>query len=107
MQAARPLVLEPLLDLQVKVADHLFGDVSAELASRRGRLTHTDNPGAGWTLLSARVPTASLDGFESRLKAICAGDSEFMLSAGGYEAAPAEVQAELAQAYRESGKGAH
>ena len=107
VQAARPLVLEPLLDLQVKVADHLFGDVSAELASRRGRLTHTDSPGAGWTLLSARVPTASLDGFESRLKAICAGDSEFMLSAGGYEAAPAEVQSELAQAYRESGKGAH
>ncbi len=104
--AARPQVLEPLLDVQVKVADTLFGDVSAELAGRRGRLTSTDSPTAGWTLISARVPMASLDGFESRLKAICAGESEFMLNAGGYEPAPAETQAQLVRAHGENGNGA-
>lgn len=103
VQAAKPQVLEPLLDVQVKVADHLFGDVSAELASRRGRLTSTDSPTPGWTLISARVPMASLDGFESRLKAICAGESEFMLSAGGHEPAPAEVQSQLVRAYATNG----
>ncbi|OYD52503.1 elongation factor G [Thauera propionica] len=103
--AARPQVLEPLLDVQVKVADALFGDVSAELAGRRGRLTSTDSPTAGWTLISARVPMASLDGFESRLKAICAGESEFMLSAGGYEPAPADTQTQLARAHGETGNG--
>nr|MBP8217923.1 elongation factor G [Thauera sp.] len=77
--AARPIVLEPLLDVQVKVADTLFGEVSAELAGRRGRLTATDSPAPGWTLISARVPMAALEGFESRLKAICAGESEFVL----------------------------
>ena len=107
VQAAKPQVLEPLLDVQVKVADHLFGDVSAELASRRGRLTNTDSPSAGWTLISARVPMASLDGFESRLKAICAGESEFQLNTGGYEPAPTEVQSQLARAYNEQGNGTH
>ncbi|HQZ03652.1 MAG TPA: elongation factor G [Thauera sp.] len=107
VQAARPQVLEPLLDIQVKVANHLFGDVSAELASRRGRLTSTDSPSAGWTLIAARVPMASLDGFESRLKAICAGESEFMFSAGGYEPAPADMQTQLARAHGMPGNGSH
>lgn len=103
--AARPLVLEPLLDIQVKVADALFGEVSAELASRRGRLTATDSPAAGWTLISARVPMAGLDGFEGRLKAICAGESEFVLEAGGHEPAPQDVQSELARQYTGGGNG--
>jgi len=89
------------------VANHLFGDVSAELASRRGRLTSTDSPSAGWTLIAARVPMASLDGFESRLKAICAGESEFMFSAGGYEPAPADMQTQLARAHGMPGNGSH
>ncbi len=107
--AAKPRVLEPLLDVQVKVADHLFGEVSAELAGRRGRLTDTDSPAAGWTLISARVPMAELDGFESRLKAICAGESEFVIQAGGYEPAPADVQSQLARAHSShaSANGGH
>ncbi len=107
--AARPLVLEPLLDVQVKVADALFGEVSAELAGRRGRLTATDSPAPGWTLISARVPMAGLEGFESRLKAICAGESEFVLEAGGHEPAPQDVQSDLAREYASgtNGNGAH
>ena len=103
--AARPIVLEPLLDVQVKVADALFGEVSAELAGRRGRLTSTDSPAPGWTLISARVPMAALEGFESRLKAICAGESEFVLEAGGHEPAPQDVQSELARVHASGGNG--
>lgn len=103
--AARPIVLEPLLDVQVKVADTLFGEVSAELAGRRGRLTATDSPAPGWTLISARVPMAALEGFESRLKAICAGESEFVLEAGGHEPAPQDVQSELVRVHASNGNG--
>ena len=93
--AARPQILEPMLEITVKVADDRFGEVSAELAGRRGHLTATDSPASGWTMISARVPMASMDGFEARLKAICAGESEFMIEAGGYEPAAAETQAQL------------
>ena len=53
------------------------------------------------------VVSASLDGFESRLKAICAGESEFMFSAGGYEPAPADMQTQLARAHGMPGNGSH
>ncbi|WP_068803454.1 elongation factor G [Thauera phenolivorans] len=103
VRTARPLVLEPMVDLQVKVADHLFGEVSGEIAGRRGRLTGTDSPAPGWMLVSARVPLSALEGFESRLKAICAGESDFALEAAGHEPAPHEVQAQLARAFAEHG----
>ncbi|TAH40196.1 MAG: elongation factor G [Betaproteobacteria bacterium] len=103
--AAKPQVLEPMLDVQVKMADALFGEVSGELSARRGRLTSTDSPAAGWMLISARVPMSEMDGFESRLKAICAGESEFVLEAGGYEPAPQEVQVELSRSFSATGSG--
>lgn len=95
--AARPQVLEPILEVKVKVADAMFGEVSGEISTRRGRLTSTDSPAPGWMILCARVPMAEMDGFEARLKAICAGESEFVLEAGGYELAPQEVQNELSR----------
>lgn len=105
--AARPLVLEPLLDITVKVADHRFGEVSAELAGRRGRLTATDSPSNGWTLISARVPMAGMEGFEARLKAICAGESEFVIESGGYEPAPGEVQTQLQRSAANDNRNTH
>lgn len=99
VRAARPQVLEPMLDLQVKVADALFGEVSGELAGRRGRLTRTDSPAAGRMVISARVPMSEMDGFESRLKAICSGESEFVLEAGGYEPVPPEAQVALSRSF--------
>jgi len=92
---ARPQILEPILEVQVKVTDDNFGNVSAELSGRRGRVTSTDSYLPGWTVITASVPMADMDGFEARLKAICSGESEFAISAGGYEPVSGDVQARL------------
>ncbi|MDR2031219.1 MAG: elongation factor G [Azoarcus sp.] len=97
--AARPQILEPIVEVQVKVADSHFGGVSAELSGRRGRVTATDSPASGWTLITASVPMADMDGFEARLKALCAGESEFAIGAGGYEPVTNDVQARLVSEY--------
>lgn len=101
LQTAKPVLLEPLLEIQTRFLEAHFGEISAELASRRGRLTQTDSPGAGWMRLTAIVPMAGLDGFEARLKAICAGDSEFTLEAAGYEPAPGDTQKDMADRHRQ------
>ncbi|MDR3212821.1 MAG: elongation factor G [Azoarcus sp.] len=93
--AARPQILEPIVEVQVRVADGYFGNVSAELSGRRGRVTATDSPASGWTLITASVPMADMNGFEARLKALCAGESEFAIAASGYEPVTGDVQARL------------
>ncbi|MCL2160610.1 MAG: elongation factor G, partial [Betaproteobacteria bacterium] len=80
--AARPQILEPIVEVQIQVSDNNFGNVSAEISGRRGRVTGTDSPTSGWTLINASVPMADMDGFEARLKSLCAGESEFAVSAG-------------------------
>ncbi|MDR2688595.1 MAG: elongation factor G [Azoarcus sp.] len=98
--AAHPQILEPMLAIQLRVADEHFGNVSAEIAGRRGRVTATDSPEGGWTLISATMPMAELDGFEARLKSLCAGESDFVIEAGGYEPVSAETQARLVNEQR-------
>jgi elongation factor G len=93
--AARPQILEPIVEVQVKVSDAHFGNVSAELSGRRGRVTATDSPASGWTLITASVPMADMDGFEARLKALCAGESEFAIASAGYVPVTGDVQARL------------
>jgi len=102
--AARPQILEPIIEVQVRVADDYFGNVSAELSGRRGRVTGTDSPTPGWTLINACVPMADMDGFEARLKSLCAGESEFATAAGGYEPVAGDVQAKLVNEYNNRGQ---
>jgi elongation factor G len=100
-RAAAPVVLEPLVQVSVKASDDNFGQISAEFSGRRGRVTGTDSPAPGWTEIHALVPMAEMDGFEARLKSICAGDSEFVVNAADYEPAPPDVQARLVRGYQE------
>ncbi|MDR0565089.1 MAG: elongation factor G [Azoarcus sp.] len=102
--AARPQILEPIVEVQIRVSDNYFGNVSAELSGRRGRVTGTDSPESGWTLITASVPMADMDGFEARLKALCAGESEFVIEAGGYEPVTGDVQARLVNEYANRGQ---
>lgn len=97
VQAARPVVLEPLITLTVRVADEHFGGISAELSGRRGRVTGTDSPQPGWTEITSVVPMAEMEGFESRLKSISGGDGSCSIAFSHYEAAPSEVQQRLAR----------
>lgn len=97
VQAARPVVLEPLITLTVRVADEHFGGISAELSGRRGRVTGTDSPQPGWTEITSVVPMAEMEGFESRLKSISGGDGSCSIAFSHYEAAPNDVQQRLAR----------
>ncbi len=102
--AARPQVLEPMLSVEVRADEARFGEISGEFSARRGRLVGTDAAGNGRLALTALVPMAAMEGFEARLKAICAGESECTLTASGFEAAPADVQQRLAHAHGSRGR---
>lgn len=96
--AARPMVLEPLVNVQVETGESHFGDVSADLSARRGRVTGTDSAGAGRTRITGVVPMAEMDGFESRMRALSGGDAVCEVDFSHYEAAPHDLQQRLQKA---------
>lgn len=100
VMAARPVVLEPLITLTVRVADEHFGGISAELSGRRGRVTGTDSPQPGWTEITSQIPMAEMEGFESRLKSISGGDGSCSIAFSHYEPAPNDVQQRLVREHQ-------
>lgn len=97
---ARPVVLEPLVDLEITVPDHSYGDVSGEVSSRRGQVTNTGNARAGMIAINARAPLAELTDFQNRLKSLTGGQGSYTLELADYETAPPAVQQQLMAAFR-------
>jgi elongation factor G len=76
---AGPVILEPVMKLQVTVPSENMGDVIGDLNSRRGRVVGTDT-GDGYTLINAFVPLAEVLEYESKLKSMTQGKGTFTMA---------------------------
>ncbi len=97
---ARPIVLEPIVSLDLSIPHDAIGAVSGELSSRRGQVSGAGAARAGMASLSARAPLGELADFQGRLKAITGGQGSYSLELLGYEEAPPAVQHKLRAAWR-------
>jgi len=97
---ARPIVLEPIVSLELTIPADAIGAVSGELSARRGQVSGADSARAGMATLNARAPMAELADFQGRLKAITGGQGSYTLELLGYEEAPPPVQHKLRAAWR-------
>ncbi len=97
---ARPVVLEPIVALELTIPQEAIGAVSGELSARRGQVSGAGSARAGMATLHARAPMAELGDFQGRLKAITGGQGSYSLELLGYEEAPPAVQHKLRAAWR-------
>jgi len=97
---ARPVVMEPVVDLEVQVAQDDLGSVTGDLAGRRGRVLGTRTLPLGRTVVMAQAPLAELDDYPERLKAMTGGSGSYTLELAEYEPVPEARQRELCAAFR-------
>ena len=96
---ARPIVLEPIVSLEVHCQADRMGDIAGDLASRRGQVTGTQTLAAGALAVIGSAPLAELEGYGSRLKAFTGGHGSYTMALARYEQAPPTVQQALAAEY--------
>ncbi len=97
---ARPILLEPIVNIELSIPESAIGDVSGDLASRRGQVTgHTPSRG-GMAAVMGRAPLAELNGYHSRLKSLTAGQGSYTLELSHYDAVPPNVQQQLMAQYK-------
>jgi len=101
---ARPVVLEPIVSIEIAVPDSAMGDITGDLSSRRGQVTGTGNLAGGMMLVQGTVPLSELDGYAGRLKAITQGQGSFSMELSRYEAVPPAVQQQLAADFKSKRK---
>ena len=99
VQAARPSVLEPIVNVEIAAPEQNIGDVTGDLASRRAQVSGTTSA-SGTLAVVAQAPLAELSSYQSRLNALTGGQGRYTLAFSHYEQVPPTVQAQLASQYR-------
>jgi elongation factor G len=99
VQAAHPSVLEPIVNVEIAAPEQHIGDITGDLASRRGQVSGTASAAGGLAVL-AQAPLSELSSYQSRLNSLTGGQGRYTLAFSHYEAVPPPVQAQLASHYR-------
>ncbi len=100
VQAARPCVLEPIVDVEIAAPEQHMGDITGDLAARRGQVSGTQSATAGALTVLAQAPLSELASYQSRLNSLTGGQGRYTLAFSHYEAVPPAVQAQLASQYK-------
>jgi elongation factor G len=88
--AADPVLLEPIMRLEVTVPEENVGDVIGDMSSRRGRVLGMD-PGAGGTVVHVEVPMAEVLAYAPDLTSMTGGRGDYSMSFLRYEEVPPHV----------------
>ena len=92
IQKAKPVILEPIVHMDIIVPEGNMGDIAGDLSSKRGRLQGSDTLPGGMLHVSAQAPLAELGQYQSQLKAVTAGQGSYTMQLSHYEAVPPNVQ---------------
>jgi elongation factor G len=106
LERARPVLLEPIMQVAVTVPEESVGDVIGDLNSRRGRPLGME-PTGGMTEVRAEVPMAEMLAYAPDLRAITGGQGEFAMEFDHYEEVPPHLAGRVVEQAREEAAAAH
>jgi elongation factor G len=100
VKAARPIVLEPVANVEITAPEQAMGDIAGDLSSRRGQVNGTANSAIGSVTIRGQAPLAELAGYQSRLNAMTAGQGRYALALSHYDPVPPNVQVQLTSQHK-------
>ena len=92
LQKARPSLLEPIVDIEITAPADNMGDITGDMASRRGRVSGQDMLPGGMVLIKAQVPLSEVTQYNSQLKSVTGGQGSYSMELSHYEPTPPNVQ---------------
>jgi len=97
---ARPILLEPIVNVEITAPEERMGDIAGELSGHRAHIKGSDAPRPGLVQITAQAPLSELEHFPARLKSLTAGHGTYNLEFSHYEAAPPQLQQRLVAAHK-------
>lgn len=94
---AKPTLLEPIYDLEVRVPEEFMGDVMGDISSRRGKIQGMDAEGR-FQVIKAKVPLAELNRYSNALRSMTQGRGLFRQKFSHYEEVPGELAQKIIEA---------
>lgn len=97
MSQASPVLLEPIMKVEVNTPDEYMGDVMGDLNSRRGRILGMETKGAA-QIVKAEVPLGKMFGYATELRSMTKGRASYAMEFECYREAPKSIQDEIVAA---------
>ena len=95
IREAKPVVLEPIAQVQIAAPESAMGAITGDLSARRGMVSGTDSGQLGQLIVNGQAPMAELADYQTRLNAMTAGQGRYSLALSHYEVVPPGVQQQL------------
>ncbi len=104
VEAAHPVLLEPVMHLRVVVPESNMGDVLGDLNTRRAKVAGMDQE-SGKSVITADVPLAEIQRYVTDLRSLTGGRGVFSMELARYEVVPNHLAQGIVEAYRKAKKG--
>jgi elongation factor G len=100
VKKAGPIVLEPIANVEITVPEAAIGDITGDLSAKRGLVSGTRSAQPGSLTVLGQAPQSELNGYQSRLNAMTAGQGRYSVALSHYQAVPPSVQQQLVGQYQ-------
>jgi elongation factor G len=97
---ARPVLLEPIVNMEVTVPESHVGAITGDLSGKRGRIQGQDFLPGGMVVVKAQAPLSEVMQYQSQLKSVTGGQGSFVMEFSHYEATPPNVQQAIVGQYQ-------
>lgn len=101
IQEARPILLEPIMNVEVVVPEEMMGDVIGDLNSRRGKIQGMESSGR-LQKIKASVPQAEMYKYSTQLRSITQGRGTFTQGFSHYEEVPKEISEKIVEEHKQA-----
>jgi len=99
IEKAKPVLLEPIVNIEVTIPAENVGDITGDLASKRGRVQGQDTLPGNFITIKAQVPLSEVTQYNSQLKSVTGGRGSYAMTLSHYEAVPPNVQQQIIAQY--------
>ncbi len=99
LQKAKPVLLEPIVNIEITIPAENVGDIAGDLASKRGRVLGQDMLPGNFIVIKATVPLSEVTQYNSQLKSVTGGRGSYSMTLSHYEIVPPNIQQQVVAAY--------
>jgi elongation factor G len=97
---ARPIMLEPVVNIEITAPDRFVGDLTADLSGKRGQVTGTESTGGDLMAIKGMVPLSEVSSYQARLRSVTGGQGAYTIEFSHYAPVPPQTQQELASQFK-------
>ncbi len=99
-KSAKPVVLEPIVEIRVTLPSANVGDITSDLSTKRGRVSNTSALPGGLIEIAGQAPLSELEQYQSQLKSMTGGHGSYTIEFSHYDPVPVRTQQQLMAAFK-------